>query len=100
MVTGSYRIIELETIEETRLLYNTLQAAIFRYRNKADHVAFSIPLSRVENIQFDDMLDVSGLFYLLLIGRQTNGRNMCPVLQDLINPRGCPPPRRLYERES
>lgn len=61
MITGAYREIEFDTPEESRKWLNILHNALFRYRNKADHIIVAVPWSRVENITYDTLLDVSGV---------------------------------------
>lgn len=58
-MNGSYRWVYTDTEEHTRRWYNAMQAALFRYRYRSDHVLTSVPLSRVESFKFDDIMDVS-----------------------------------------
>ena len=60
MTSGATRRIETDTPEETRKLFSAMQAAIFKYRNKSDHISFSIPLTRIDSMERADMMDVSG----------------------------------------
>lgn len=58
-LTGEYRWVQTDTPEHTRQWYNAMQAALFRYRYRSDHVVLSVPLSRVESYKYDDIMDVS-----------------------------------------
>lgn len=61
-LNGSYRWVQTDTVEHTRQWYNAMQAALFRYRYRSDHVVLSVPFSRVEAFKYDDIMDVSVSF--------------------------------------